>query len=117
MTALRRRLEDDLSETDHLLAVMRERLAVGAREDGGDISLIDQHPADAASDTEMRELDVTRERILEARLERIQAALDRMVRGTYGICVDCGKPIPPERLEVLPDTAWCIDDARHEEAT
>ena len=115
MTTLRRRLENDLSETDHMLAVMRERLAIGAREDGGEISLMDQHPADSASDTEMRELDVTRQRMLEARLARIEAALARMDRGTYGICAICGKPIAPERLEVLPDTPWCVTDAKQEE--
>lgn len=98
-----------------MLAVMRERLAIGAREESGDISLQDQHPADAASDTEMREMDLTRERMLEARVARIQAALERMERGTYGTCAVCGKAIAPERLEALPDTAWCVDDAKNEE--
>ena len=115
-TTLRRRLETDLSETDHTLAVLRQRLAVGAREDGGDISLQDQHPADAASDTEMRELDVTRTRMLEARLARIQAALDRIDGGTYGKCLVCGRDIAPERLDALPDTPYCVDDAKVEES-
>lgn len=25
-----------------------------------------------------------------------------------GLCLDCGKPISAERLEVLPDTARCV---------
>ncbi len=25
-----------------------------------------------------------------------------------GLCVDCGEPISPERLEVLPDAARCV---------
>jgi phage/conjugal plasmid C-4 type zinc finger TraR family protein len=25
-----------------------------------------------------------------------------------GLCVDCGKPIDPERLEVLPDAPRCL---------
>jgi len=25
-----------------------------------------------------------------------------------GLCVDCGKPISPERLEVLPDAPRCL---------
>jgi RNA polymerase-binding transcription factor DksA len=115
MSALRRKLENDLSETDHTLATIRARLAVGAREGGGEISLMDQHPADAASDTELRELDLTQQRMLEARIARIQAALDRMDRGTYGRCVVCGKPIPAERIEALPDTPFCITDADREE--
>jgi RNA polymerase-binding transcription factor DksA len=35
--------------------------------------------------------------------------------GTYGTCAVCGKAIAPERLEALPDTAWCVDDAKNEE--
>jgi RNA polymerase-binding transcription factor DksA len=115
VTALRRRLERDLAETDHTLATIRERLAVGQREGGGEITLMDQHPADAASDTEARELDLTQERMLGARVARIQQALERMDQGTYGRCVVCGTPIPPERLEALPDTPYCLADAGREE--
>jgi phage/conjugal plasmid C-4 type zinc finger TraR family protein len=28
--------------------------------------------------------------------------------GGDGLCVDCGEPISPERLEVLPDAARCL---------
>jgi RNA polymerase-binding transcription factor DksA len=115
LLAQRRRLETDLSETEHTLATIRARLAVGQRDGGGEISLLDQHPADAASDTEARELDVTQQRMLEARLGRIQAALDRIDQGAYGTCSVCGKAIPAERLEALPDTPYCVADAEREE--
>src|SRR5689334_17388508 len=36
------------------------------------------------------------------RLERIQAALDSIDDGTYGICVRCGKPIAARRLDAEP---------------
>ena len=35
-------------------------------------------------------------------------ALDRFDGGTYGRCEDCGSPIAPERLEVLPHTRFCV---------
>ena len=41
-------------------------------------------------------------------LADIDAALDRMARGDYGLCVTCGRPIPEERLEVLPMSAQCM---------
>ena len=41
----------------------------------------------------------------------IEAALDRIANGTYGICVPCGEPIGEERLNVLPATPMCRDCA------
>lgn len=40
-------------------------------------------------------------------IRMIEAALGRMERGEYGICVDCGDPISEERLDVLPATPKC----------
>ncbi|VAV99190.1 DnaK suppressor protein [hydrothermal vent metagenome] len=40
-------------------------------------------------------------------IARIRAALKRLRDGTYGICVRCGEPISPRRLDVLPDTPLC----------
>ncbi len=115
LSAQRRRLENDLGEAENSLAAIQERLAVGQQDSSGELSLRDQHPADAATDTESRELDLTRQRMLEARIGRIQDAIERMDRGTYGRCVVCGGEIPAERLEALPDTAYCVADASKEE--
>jgi RNA polymerase-binding transcription factor DksA len=113
--ALERRLRSDLEETTRTLASIRERLTVPQLDSGGEIGLTDQHPADAATETESRELDMTRQRMLEARTTRVRQALDRMAKGTYGTCVVCGSPIPEERLEAVPDTPWCVKDAAREE--
>jgi RNA polymerase-binding transcription factor DksA len=43
--------------------------------------------------------------LLEIRM--IEAALTRMEKGEYGICVSCGDPISEERLDVLPHTPKC----------
>ena len=40
-------------------------------------------------------------------IRMIEAALGRMDRGEYGICVECGDPISEERLNVLPATPKC----------
>lgn len=42
-------------------------------------------------------------------IEAVDAALARMDAGVYGICVTCGKPVAPERLEALPAAANCIE--------
>jgi DnaK suppressor protein len=35
-------------------------------------------------------------------------ALRRLEAGGYGVCERCGRPIPVERLEVLPSTRRCV---------
>ncbi|WP_144575292.1 TraR/DksA C4-type zinc finger protein [Agrobacterium sp. DE0009] len=40
-------------------------------------------------------------------LRAIDAALDRIANGTFGICVKCGREISPERLKAVPYTPFC----------
>ena len=44
-------------------------------------------------------------------IRMIEAALDRIESGSYGICARCGDPIGEERLDVLPPTPLCRDCA------
>jgi DnaK suppressor protein len=39
----------------------------------------------------------------------IEHALEKFEKGTYGLCENCGQPIAPERLEVLPQAAYCVN--------
>ena len=41
-------------------------------------------------------------------LQAIEEALERLQRGTYGVCRDCGEPIAPARLNAIPWTRVCI---------
>ncbi len=43
----------------------------------------------------------------EARLHEAAAALRRIGKGTYGICVDCGEKISPHLLAAEPCIAYC----------
>jgi len=44
----------------------------------------------------------------EERLLRIQSALKRIQRGTYGTCGRCGQPIAEARLTAFPDAVLCV---------
>ena len=94
---------------------IRARLAEPQR-DTGDIATVDQHPADVATETADRELDLSRVAMLDARVAQIDGAFDRLKQGTYGTCQVCGQPIPEERLAVMPDTPFCVKDAQREQA-
>ena len=41
-------------------------------------------------------------------LHQIDAALARMVDGRYGLCVNCARAIPDDRLDVLPMAPLCM---------
>lgn len=42
-----------------------------------------------------------------AELRRIDAALNRIEKGTYGTCQKCGEQISDKCLALLPDTPFC----------
>jgi DnaK suppressor protein len=45
---------------------------------------------------------------LEARLERVERALEKLRDGTYGTCDACGGPIDPRRLRAAPESTVCV---------
>jgi RNA polymerase-binding protein DksA len=42
------------------------------------------------------------------RLKTVEQAMRLLRRRAYGICQDCRKPIPMERLKVQPDAVLCV---------
>lgn len=49
-------------------------------------------------------------------VKEIDAALERMIRGTYGVCENCHRAIPVGRLRSLPATRFCTKCAAQNEA-
>ena len=43
----------------------------------------------------------------EQEIRIIDAALERIEDGTYGVCANCGEPISEARLDILPQTPFC----------
>ena len=111
------RFRDLLHEHRNRLLEIIERHDIGGSsltEETGELSgsTADNHLADAASETYERELDEGLEEDAQAQLREVDDALARIEAGTYGTCTVCGKEIPVERLEAVPWTKLCIDDAR-----
>jgi len=54
-----------------------------------------------------------RKTLLSARadhkLKEVDKALERLEKGEYGICLNCGKKIDPKRLEVMPTVQLCFE--------
>jgi RNA polymerase-binding transcription factor len=53
--------------------------------------------------------------LLQARLRKIDDALDRLLSGSYGNCSKCGRWIEDTKLEFDPAIAFCIDCWRREQ--
>ena len=106
------------------LAVMRKRLEEKQAEIQQHIAVLTGSPAPpedaiSASDgvfepeeeaVDLQETDVD-QAILDnekALLAEVQQALARIENGTYGICSNCGQPIPEKRLEAIPWATLCL---------
>ena len=48
------------------------------------------------------------EETLEQSLEMINKALDKIEKGTYGLCEKCGETIAKDRLEIMPTATKCV---------
>ncbi len=49
------------------------------------------------------------EKQIKDHLARVEHALDKFEKGTYGLCDNCGQPIPLDRLEALPQASRCLN--------
>jgi DnaK suppressor protein len=87
----------------------------GSLENESEERRLDNHLAETATVTLDRELDYTLEENAARALQAIEAALQRIEEGTFGICRRCGDPIAPERLEAIPWATLCIEDKRKDE--
>ncbi|MER3400640.1 MAG: conjugal transfer protein TraR [Thermoflexus sp.] len=67
------------------------------------------HMADDATDVADQATRAALRRHLEGRLREVEEALQRMAEGTYGICLECGRPIEIARLKALPYAALCLE--------
>ena len=86
-------------------------------ESTGDITAYSYHMADQGTDAMEREKAFHFASREGRFLYHLDQALRRIDDGTYGMCEECGAPIPEDRLEAVPHARFCItcktaDDAR-----
>jgi RNA polymerase-binding transcription factor DksA len=109
--------DDALAQRAQDLAALREAEHASAfngdqREMTGELSTVGQHPADVADFTYQRELQQTTQVLLEREAEQVEAALQAREHGTYGICQECGRRIPAQRLQARPEATLCVQCQR-----
>ena len=105
----RERIAEEQNRVEGLIAGLRDELGTSENEDVSELSDYDQHPADMGTETFEREKDLSILEQLEAELSELQAALERIDNGTYGVDEVTGAPIDPARLQALPAARTNVD--------
>ncbi|MCQ9380163.1 TraR/DksA C4-type zinc finger protein [Methyloversatilis sp. XJ19-49] len=104
----RQRLELILRQEHEELSARRSAYLGGLTRAEHAREVLLQDGDDAPQRASDREIDLQRVEEDVARLADIDAALQRIAEGTYGVCRECGEVIPAERLEVAPYTRYCV---------
>ena len=81
---------------------IEEALAGLRRAPDQELTHWDQHPADEGTEVFEAERDEGLAERVQEELAAIERAERRIDEGTYGMSVESGRPIPDERLELLP---------------
>jgi DnaK suppressor protein len=98
-----------LAERERLRARLRALDATG--ETDGSV----QDSIDAATDASIRDVLQGLATNETDQLRRVENALEKIAKGTYGRCEGCGGPIEIARLEALPFAVHCVACQRKEE--
>lgn len=109
LQSLRLRLETERAEANRRIAdrQMDAERAVDPSESEVEVQAVQSHEADVALTFAERETE---------RYAAIAAALERIARGEYGVCLDCDEEIPAARLEIEPTALRCTDCQSRQEA-
>ncbi|HLR62727.1 MAG TPA: hypothetical protein VK097_09835 [Lentibacillus sp.] len=76
----------------------------------GELADYDNHPGDMGTEQFEQEKEAGLDRVRSDQLEEVDAALERIENGTFGISEKSGKPIPEERLEAEPTARYRVDE-------
>jgi DnaK suppressor protein len=100
-------LEGVRKRTLREIARLREQLQAEIEPASAD----DDDMADVAADIYERGKTISLISSLEDKLHAIEHAIAAATAGSYGICEMCGKTIPEERLQIMPETTLCVQCA------
>lgn len=90
------------------LGIIQDSVKDSTKEATGNDATFSTHMADQGSDAEEMEKSFYYASRDHKYLTYLNQALERVEKGTYGICMTCEDDIPYERLEAVPTTQKCV---------
>lgn len=115
INSLKEKLLAEKEEATGILKTDQELIGdSNIKEDLGELSSYDNHPADAGSELFEKEKRYALEKHSADYLRDVEDSLVKIQEGSYGICDFCGKDIGFERLDVKPTARLCIDCQENE---
>ncbi|MGC8981619.1 MAG: TraR/DksA C4-type zinc finger protein [Minisyncoccia bacterium] len=101
----------DIEEIKNSLLKAKEEIEILLSEVEESVGVIKDNPeieqSDLAEQLEEKQDFFIKKNILQERLNKINSALERIEKGTYGICIRCGRKIEEQRLKIDPTTELC----------
>jgi DnaK suppressor protein len=70
---------------------------------------------DLAHNYSTRERERALSHVEQSKINQIAEALERLDKGSYGVCAGCSEAIESERLEIIPYAIYCIKCQRENE--
>ncbi len=101
-----------LKKRAELVGDVRGMEADALQNDAGALSNVPSHQAEQGSDASDQSLSLDLAAADRKLIREIDAALNRIDDGTFGVCELSGEPIKLERLEELPWARYSIESAR-----
>lgn len=92
-----------------------EALRNSGQAGAGDLSSMPFHMADLGTDNFEQEMTLGLIENEEEEMREITDALDRIEAGIFGVCEECNKPIPKDRIRAIPYAKLCVECKRKEE--
>jgi RNA polymerase-binding transcription factor DksA len=108
--AIRKRLLDRRADLERVIEAAEADVALSEGRDDPlqESAGYDLDPAEGGSELIEKEKSFSIVMSAKARIEEVEAALQRLDNGSYGVCLVCERPIDPRRLEARPEAAYCV---------
>ena len=101
-----------LEKRRHIVGMVSGLETEALRSSGGNLSNMPIHMADVGTDVFEQDFTLGMAATERELIVEIDAALERIVARTYGVCQKTGKPIPKARLQAKPWAKYTIEAAR-----
>lgn len=100
-------VDERVSYTKQAEELKAEADSLALEHEPGDVQF-DEEGGEGGTSNVDRELDLVLSAQARAAVVEIDRALAKIETGSYGMCEQCGQPIPQARLQALPYASLCV---------